>query len=143
MARSAVLARFIALALAAGYLALAIAGFTEVGTGRPGSRPDEVLGAFGAGTILNLVHALAVVAGCVAAYRPRNAEALGWVFFAAFTALAAYGVVAVLGDRAREPLNVNAAVTVAHLVTALLGIAMAVLARRGTRERTRMGKHAR
>lgn len=137
MARFAVYARIIAFVLAAGNLALAVTGFAEVGTGEPGAKPDDVLGAFSVSTILNIVHALAAVGGVVAGYRPRNAEALGWVFFVAFTAFTCYGVVAEIGDSPAEPLNVNWAVNVAHLVTALLGIAMAVLARRGVRDMLR------
>ncbi|MBB3664017.1 MULTISPECIES: DUF4383 domain-containing protein [Prauserella salsuginis group] len=127
-------ARTLVCVIGACYLVLGVAGLV--------SGPGRVL-VFSSGALLDVVRA-AVGVLCLTALHPRaSATALGWFLFVGFTALVAYGVPAAI---AADPADVGQvfplswADNVAHLVTALLGLAIG-MSRYPVRDTVAPGEH--
>lgn len=100
-------ARTLVLALGVVYLALAVTGIVVVGWGSiRESESARLLGVFGVSRLLDVVHAAVGVLAVVAAVR-RAPNVFAAPATIAFTAMAAYGVIAELVGDVGDPLHMT------------------------------------
>jgi hypothetical protein len=100
-------ARTIVLALGVVYLALALAGFVVVGWGSiREAESARLLGVFGVSRLLDVAHAAVGVLAVAAAVR-RAPSVFAAPATIAFTAMAAYGVIAELIGDVGDPLHMT------------------------------------
>lgn len=124
-------ARRLALAIGAVYLVLGALGFFVPETPQQvGHDTTNLLWIFSVSVLLNLVHLLTGVLGLAAWRRRETAQFYGWVLFAAYAGLIAYGIPAAASGRGGDWLNLNWADNWLHLLTAVAGLAMGFLPRR-------------
>jgi Domain of unknown function (DUF4383) len=118
-AKAAKTARTIVLALGVVYLALAVAGIVVVGWGSiREAESARLLGVFGVSRLLDVAHAAVGVLAVVAAVR-RAPNVFAAPATIAFTAMAAYGVIAELVGDVGDPLHMTWWNVGLYMVTAL------------------------
>ena len=122
----------LALVVGAVYLIIGIIGFFITGFGNffgnetpPGVHHlDENLLGFMINPMHNVVHIVIGVAGLALARNLTGARTYGWLLAVGYGAAFIYGLIAVGKDW--DFLNLNAADNVLHIVTALVGLAIAL-----------------
>ncbi|MCP2163746.1 DUF4383 domain-containing protein [Goodfellowiella coeruleoviolacea] len=133
-------ARLLAAVVGVVYLVLAVAGFALTGTGEfTQSTAHQVL-IFDVSTLQNIVHAVVGVLGLLAAWQRtgNGTQFYGWAVLVVFFVLFCYGTVTLLASTGvtGDPLNLNWPDNWLHLVTAVAGLAIGVLALRSGPTRT-------
>lgn len=113
--------RVVILVLGLAYLVLAVAGTAKVGWHEFGwSEPDRVFGVFGVSTLANILHGvLGLIATLSALGGAASAFAFEPVLGVVFTAMTAFGVVAMVADDGGDPLNLTWWNVVLYLVSAV------------------------
>ncbi|GAB3564506.1 hypothetical protein GCM10027445_08420 [Amycolatopsis endophytica] len=115
------------------YLALGIVGFVRTGFGDFTGNQDHMVLGFLVNPLHNLIHIVVGVVGLLFAASSASARTFGWILFIGFGLVGIWGLmitgvissnpVSGLGN----PLNLNAADNWLHLVTAVLGLVMAIM----------------
>jgi hypothetical protein len=113
------------LAFGAVYLLVGIVGFFVTGFDDFAGHTDETLLIFDINPLHNIVHILIGVAGLVLSRTLAGARTYGWLLAVGYGAAFVYGLFAVGEDW--DFLNLNAADNVLHLLTALVGLVIALL----------------
>ena len=124
---------YLALAFGAIYLLIGIIGFFITGFGDffgneapPGvHHADDTLLGFMINPMHNVVHILIGVAGLVLARTLSGARTYGWLLAVGYGAAFIYGLIAVGKDW--DFLNINGADNVLHILTALVGLVIALM----------------
>jgi hypothetical protein len=122
----------LALAFGAIYLLVGIVGFFVTGFDdfAGNSQHEMLLGLFMINPLHNIAHILVGVVGLVLARTLAGARTYGWLLAGLYAALFVYGLLAVGEDW--DFLNINGADNVLHLLTALVGLVIALLPVRTT-----------
>jgi hypothetical protein len=117
----------LALAFGAVYLLVGIIGFFVTGFDNfAGNEQHEMLiGLFMINPLHNIAHILVGVAGLVLARTLAGARTYGWLLAGLYAVLFVYGLIAVGQDW--DFLNVNAGDNVLHILTAVVGLVIALL----------------
>ena len=115
----------LALAFGAVYLLVGIVGFFVTGFDDFFGHTDETLIVFDINPMHNVVHILIGVAGLALARTLAGARTYGWLLAVGYGAAFIYGVLAVGKDW--DFLNLNWADNILHLVTALVGLVIALM----------------
>jgi hypothetical protein len=113
------------LAFGAVYLLVGIVGFFVTGFDDFAGHTDETLLIFDINPLHNIVHILIGVAGLVLSRTLAGARTYGWLLAVGYGAAFVYGLFAVGADW--DFLNLNAADNVLHVLTALVGLVIALL----------------
>jgi hypothetical protein len=122
--------QWLALVVAVAFLLLGVAGFAVTGfSGFTEYDPSQTVLGLAVNPLHNLVHLLVGVVGLAFWSRADRARTYGWILAVAFGVVALYGFV-VSGDADGNVLNLNGADNVLHLVTALVGVLIALWPRR-------------
>ncbi|MDQ0376894.1 DUF4383 domain-containing protein [Amycolatopsis thermophila] len=115
------------------YLALGIAGFVRTGLGDFTGNQDHTVLGFMVNPLHNLVHIVVGVLGLLFAASSASARTFGWILFVGFGLVGIWGLM-ITGVIASNPvsglgnpLNLNAADNWLHLVSAVLGLVMAIM----------------
>ena len=114
----------LALAFGAIYLLIGIIGFFITGFENFFSHTDRTLLGFEINGMHNVVHILIGVAGLVLARTLAGARTYGWLLAVGYGAAFVYGLIAIGQDW--DFLNINAADNVLHILTAIVGLAIAL-----------------
>jgi hypothetical protein len=121
-------ARALTLAMAAVFLVVGVVGFFLTGLdGFFDHHTGEHLLWFEINPAHNIVHLLFGLLGLALVRRPRGAEMFGWILGLGYLGALVYGLIAI--DETWDFLSVNAADNWLHLVLALAGFAIVVVAR--------------
>jgi hypothetical protein len=117
----------LALAFGAVYLLVGIIGFFVTGFDNfAGNEQHEMLiGLFMINPLHNIAHILVGIAGLVLARTLAGARTYGWLLAGLYAVLFVYGLIAVGQDW--DFLNVNAGDNVLHILTAVVGLVIALL----------------
>jgi hypothetical protein len=114
------------------YLALGALGFLATGPGEVtgfgdplGETNGELLG-FGLSPLHNVVHLIIGLLGVAMAWGRTSARVYGWLLFSGYGGAFVWGVL-VAGGGANNPLNLNWQDNWLHLVTALVGLVIALV----------------
>ncbi|HET8658794.1 MAG TPA: DUF4383 domain-containing protein [Micromonosporaceae bacterium] len=124
------LPRILALVVGVVYTLIGLAGFVVTGFDNFASENGDSLLGFEVNPLHNVVHLLTGVLGLVMARRLATARTYGWILFVAYAAVFIYGLFAG-GDPDADILALNGADHVLHLLTALVGLAIALWPVRG------------
>jgi Domain of unknown function (DUF4383) len=117
--------QILALVFGAVYLLVGIVGFFVTGFDNFASNDQhETLLGFMINPLHNIVHILVGLAGLLLARTLAGARTYGWLLAVAYAAVFVYGLIA--AGESWDFLNINAADNVLHLVTALVGLAIAL-----------------
>jgi Domain of unknown function (DUF4383) len=118
--------QLLALLLGAVYLLVGIVGFFWTGGSHFADRggDDMLIGVFMVNPLHNIVHILVGLAGLALARTPAGARTYGWLLFVGYAAVAVYGFIAV--GKSWDFLAINSADNVLHVVTALIGLIIAL-----------------
>jgi hypothetical protein len=126
--------QMLALAFGAVYLLIGIIGFFITGFDNFFSHTGETLLGFEINGMHNVVHILIGVAGLVLARTLAGARTYGWLLAVGYGAAFVYGLFAVGEDW--DFLSLNAADNVLHILTAVVGLVIALApVRTGARAR--------
>jgi hypothetical protein len=117
----------LALAFGAVYLLVGIVGFFVTGFDHfaDNDQHEMLLGLFMINPLHNIAHILVGVAGLVLARTLAGARTYGWLLAVLYAALFVYGLIAV--NASWDFLNINAGDNVLHILTALVGLAIALI----------------
>jgi hypothetical protein len=117
----------LALAFGAVYLLVGIVGFFVTGFDHfaDNDQHEMLLGLFMINPLHNIAHILVGVAGLVLARTLAGARTYGWLLAVLYAALFVYGLIAV--GKSWDFLNINAGDNVLHILTALVGLAIALI----------------
>lgn len=118
--------RNIALAVGIVYAAIGVIGFFVTGFDNFASHTNRTLLGFELNPLHNLVHLAIGVAGILMSRTLRTARTYGWLLAVVFGATFVYGLFAV-GNPSINFLSLNWADNWLHLVTALVGLLIALL----------------
>lgn len=124
--RNLTLPSLLALIFGVVYTLVGIVGFFVTGFDHFAAHSDDTLLGFELNPLHNIVHILVGVAGIVASRQLSTTRLFGWVLFGAFAVVFLFGLFAA-GDPDINFLSINAADNVLHLITALAGLAIALL----------------
>jgi hypothetical protein len=115
------------LAFGAVYLLVGIVGFFVTGFDHfaDNDQHESLLGLFMINPLHNIAHILVGVAGLVLARTLAGARTYGWLLAVLYAALFVYGLIAVGKDW--DFLNINGGDNVLHILTALVGLAIALI----------------
>jgi hypothetical protein len=113
------------LAFGAIYLLVGIVGFFITGFDNFAGHTDETLIVFDINPLHNVVHILIGVAGLVLSRSLSGARTYGWLLAVGYGAAFLYGVFAVGKDW--DFLNLNWADNVLHILTAVVGLVIALM----------------
>ena len=117
--------QLLALVFGAVYLLVGIVGFFVTGFDNFASNDQhEMLLFFMINPLHNIVHIVIGVAGLVLARSLAGARTYGWLLAIGYAAAFVYGLIAV--GESWDFLNINAADNVLHLLTALVGLVIAL-----------------
>ena len=121
------LPQLLALVFGAVYLLVGIVGFFVTGLDNfAGNDQHEMLiGLFMINPLHNIAHILVGVVGLVLARTLAGARTYGWLLAGLYAVLFVYGLIAVGKDW--DFLNVNAGDNVLHILTAVVGLVIALL----------------
>ncbi len=117
----------LALAFGAVYLLVGIVGFFVTGFDHfaDNSQHEMLLGLFMINPLHNIAHILVGIAGLAMARTLAGARSYGWLLTVLYAALFVYGLIAV--NASWDFLNINAGDNVLHLLTAVVGLAIALI----------------
>ena len=115
----------LALAFGAIYLLVGIVGFFVTGFDKFFEHTDEHLLFFEINGMHNVVHILIGVAGLVLSRTLAGARTYGWLLAVGYGAAFIYGLLAI--NKEWDFLSINAADNVLHILTALVGLVIALL----------------
>ena len=117
----------LALAFGAVYLLVGIVGFFVTGFDHfaDNSQHEMLLGLFMINPLHNIAHILVGIAGLAMARTLAGARSYGWLLAVLYAALFVYGLFAV--NASWDFLNINAGDNVLHILTALVGLAIALI----------------
>jgi hypothetical protein len=117
----------LALAFGAVYLLVGIVGFFVTGFDHfaDNSQHEMLLGLFMINPLHNVAHILVGIAGLAMARTLAGARSYGWLLAVLYAALSVYGLIAV--NASWDFLNINAGDNVLHILTALVGLAIALI----------------
>lgn len=128
--------QWIALVVALFFLVLGIVGFAVTGLdGFTEHDGDQTLLGFALNPLHNVVHLAIGLIGLALWSTPQRARAFGWVLFVGYGATFLYGLM-VDTDSESNILNLNAADNVLHVVSAVVGLVIALWPRREVSRRT-------
>lgn len=113
------------LAFGAIYLLVGIVGFFITGFDNFAGHTDETLLIFDINPLHNIVHILIGVAGLVLSRTLAGARTYGWLLAVGYGAAFVYGLFAVGQDW--DFLNLNWADNILHLLTAIVGLVIALM----------------
>ena len=113
------------LAFGAVYLLVGIVGFFITGFDNFAGHTDETLIVFDINPLHNVVHILIGVAGLVLSRTLAGARTYGWLLAIGYGAAFIYGLFAVNADW--DFLNLNWADNILHLLTAIVGLVIALM----------------
>jgi Domain of unknown function (DUF4383) len=118
--------QMLALVFGAVYLLVGIVGFFWTGGSHFADRggDDMLIGLFMVNPLHNIVHILVGLAGLALARTLTGARTYGWLLFVAYAAVSVYGFIAI--DKSWDFLAINSADNVLHVVTALIGLIIAL-----------------
>jgi hypothetical protein len=117
--------QLLALVFGAVYLLVGIVGFFVTGFDDfAGNSQHEMLLIFMINPLHNIVHIVIGLAGLVLARTLAGARTYGWLLAVGYAAAFVYGLIAV--GESWDFLNINAADNVLHLLTALVGLVIAL-----------------
>jgi len=117
--------QILALVFGAVYLLVGIAGFFVTGFDNFASNDQhESLLGFMINPLHNIVHIVIGIAGLLLARTLAGARTYGWLLAVGYAAAFVYGLIAV--GESWDFLNINVADNVLHLVTALVGLVIAL-----------------
>jgi hypothetical protein len=124
--RSMAWPQMLALVFGAVYLLVGIVGFFWTGGSHFADRggDDMLIGLFMVNPLHNIVHVVIGIAGLALARTLSGARTYGWVLFVGYAAAAVYGFAAI--DKSWDFLAINTADNVLHVVTALIGLIIAL-----------------
>ena len=129
--------QILALVFGAVYLLVGIIGFFITGFDDfAGNSQHEMLLFFMINPLHNIVHLVIGLAGLLLARTLTGARTYGWLLAVGYAAVFVYGLIA--AGRSWDFLNINAADNVLHIVTAAIGLAIALAP-----ARTAVGRTAR
>jgi hypothetical protein len=117
----------LALAFGAIYLLVGIVGFFVTGFDdfAGNSQHEMLLGLFMINPLHNIAHILVGLAGLALARTLAGARTYGWLLAGLYAALFVYGLIAV--GESWDFLNINGADNVLHILTAAVGLVIALL----------------
>ena len=115
----------LSLAFGAVYLLVGVVGFFITGFDNFFGRTDETLLIFDINPAHNVVHILIGVAGLVLGRTLAGARTYGWLLAVGYGAAFIYGLLAVGKDW--DILNINGADNGLHILTAIIGLVIALL----------------
>ncbi len=116
----------LSLAFGAVYLLVGIVGFFITGFDNfAGNEQDEMLLFFMINPLHNIVHILVGIAGLLLGRTLAGARTYGWLLAVAYGAVFIYGLLAAGKDW--DFLNINGADNVLHILTAVVGLVIALL----------------
>ena len=127
------IAQKLALLVGAAYTLAGLAGFLVTGFDDFAEVTGETLLGLEVNPLHNIVHLAIGIAGLVMARRLDTTRAYGWLLFVGYGATFVYGLFAVDDDDINL-LSINNPDNVLHLVSALAGLAIALLAHRRLQE---------
>ena len=113
------------LAFGAVYLLVGIVGFFVTGFDDFASPSDKTLLIFDINPLHNIVHILIGVAGIAMARTLASARTYGWLLAVVYGATFIYGLIA--AGKSWDFLNINGADNGLHLLTALVGLVIALI----------------
>ena len=116
--------QLLALVFGAVYLLVGIVGFFVTGFDDFAGHDHETLLFFMINPIHNIVHLVIGAVGLLLARTLTGARTYGWLLALGYAAAFVYGLIAV--GQSWDFLNINAADNVLHLLTALVGLAIAL-----------------
>jgi hypothetical protein len=117
--------QILALVFGAVYLLVGIIGFFATGFDNfAGNHQHEMLLFFMINPLHNIVHVVIGLAGLLLARTLSGARTYGWLLAVGYAAAFVYGLLAV--GASWDFLNINAADNVLHLLTALVGLVIAL-----------------
>jgi len=118
--------QLLALVFGAVYLLVGIVGFFWTGGSHFADRggDDMLIGLFMVNPLHNIVHILVGIAGLALARTLEGARTYGWVLFVGYAAVSVYGFIA--AGKSWDFLAINTADNVLHVVTALIGLGIAL-----------------
>jgi hypothetical protein len=117
----------LALAFGAVYLLVGIIGFFVTGFDNfaGNSQHEMLIGLFMINPLHNIAHILVGVAGLALGRTLAGARSYGWMLAVLYAVLFVYGLIAV--GKSWDFLNINAGDNVLHILTAAVGVVIAVL----------------
>jgi hypothetical protein len=115
------------LAFGAIYLLVGIVGFLVTGFDNfaGNEQSEKLLGIFMINPLHNIVHILIGVAGLLLSRRLDGARSFGWLLAVGYAAAFIYGLIAI--GESWDFLNINAGDNVLHLLSAVVGLVIALL----------------
>ena len=117
--------QLLALVFGAVYLLVGIVGFFVTGFDDfAGNSEHEMLLVFMINPLHNIVHIVIGIAGLLLARTLAGARTYGWLLAVGYAAAFVYGLIAI--GESWDFLNINAADNVLHLLTALVGLVIAL-----------------
>ena len=120
--------QLLALVFGAVYLLVGIIGFFVTGFDHfadNGQRHEMLIGLFMINPLHNIAHILVGVLGLVLGRTLAGARTYGWILAVLYAALFVYGLIAV--GKSWDFLNINAGDNVLHILTAVVGLVIALL----------------
>jgi hypothetical protein len=123
--RGRTIPEILGLAFGAVYLLVGIVGFFITGFDDFAGHTDETLLIFQINPLHNIVHILIGVAGLVLSRTLAGARTYGWLLAVGYGAAFIYGLLAVGKDW--DFLNLNGADNVLHILTAVVGLVIALM----------------
>jgi hypothetical protein len=124
--------QLLALIFGAVYLLVGIIGFFVTGFDNfaGNSQHEMLIGLFMINPLHNIAHILVGVAGLALARTLSGARTYGWLLAGLYAALFVYGLIAV--GKSWDFLNINAGDNVLHILTAVVGLVIALMPVRNT-----------
>ena len=123
--RGRTIPEILGLAFGAIYLLVGIVGFFITGFDDFAGHTDETLLIFQINPLHNIVHILIGLAGIALSRTLAGARTYGWLLAVGYGAAFVYGLLAAGEDW--DFLNINAADNVLHILTALVGLVIALM----------------
>lgn len=121
-----------ALVFGAVYTLVGLAGFLVTGFGQFAGVTGKHLLIFEINPLHNVVHLLIGVLGLALAAKPATARTYGWLLFGGYGLVFLYGLFAVNRTDGANFLSLNGSDNGLHLLTAVVGLAIALLPDRRT-----------
>lgn len=124
--RSMAWPQMLALVFGAVYLLVGVVGFFWTGTSHFADRrgDDMLIGLFMINPLHNIVHIVIGLAGLALGRALAGARTYGWLLFVGYAAASVYGFIAI--GKSWDFLAINSADNVLHVVTALIGLIIAL-----------------
>jgi hypothetical protein len=118
--------QMLALVFGAVYLLVGIVGFFWTGGSHFADRGghDMLIGLFMINPLHNIVHIVIGLAGLALARTLSGARTYGWLLFVGYAAASVYGFIAI--DKSWDFLAINSADNFLHVITALIGLVIAL-----------------